>query len=187
MMSVRPSIVFACLLLALAGVSAFALAETQRQYEAHEHGAASLLVSADGAELVIVLDSPAFNLFGFEHAPSTTEQQAAVDDALARLITGAGLFVINRSAGCELEDSHVVETASTLQMDPGHDEHEAAGGHSDVVVEWHFHCDSPSDLAEIEVGLFDTFPNLTDLDAQYLLDAAQGAQSLSPDNTRLRF
>ncbi|GGX47197.1 DUF2796 domain-containing protein [Saccharospirillum salsuginis] len=213
------------LAIAVAGVAVSAQAETQRQHDAHEHGAASLLVSAEGSELVITLDSPAYNLFGFEHAPSTDAQKVAVEEGLARLNAGAELLTVNRSAACELEDSHV-ETA--LASDEGHedeyhggdehgheeqhhddhdhddehhdeDEHgheedhhdereaETKGGHSDVVVEWHFHCDNPADLTGIDVGLFDVFPNLMDLDAQYLLDNAQGAQELSPANPSLRF
>ena len=210
--------------LAMVSMAVSVQAETQRQHGAHEHGAASLLVSADGSELVITLDSPAYNLFGFEHAPSTDAQKAAVKEGLARLNAGAELLTTNRSAACELESSHV-ETA--LASDEGHDdehhggdeqhhddhdhegehhdddehgheqdhhdehehEHKAEGegGHSDVTVEWHFHCDNPTELTGIEVGLFDAFPNLTDLDAQYLLDNAQGAQELSPANPSLRF
>lgn len=216
--------------LAVAGVALSAVAEETRQHGAHEHGAASLTLASEGRELVIALDSPAYNLFGFEHRPSTDAQHAVMDEALASLRQGADLFRFSAAAGCAAEDRHVqvgmLSEPEEHHDDHGHDEHAeshgepddhghdeehdehddhghdsdhhdhdeeaghengSTGGHSDVMVEWHFECDNPGALREIGVELFDRFPNLTDLDAQYVTDAGQGATELSPDRRTLRF
>lgn len=180
-------------------------AEVERQHGAHEHGAATLMVSAEGHELTIMLDSPAYNILGFEHSPSTEEQHAALTAAVAKLERGASLFNMDRAAGCEFEDGHVTtpwqedngheaEEHGHAEDDHGHedehdhdheDEHESA--HTDILTEWHFHCDDLSKLSEIEVELFGAFSNLEDLDAQYLLEDNQGAAELSPKETTLTF
>lgn len=258
--------------LAVAGFAIPAVAETLRQHGAHEHGAARLMVSAEGGELVVALDSPAFNLFGFEHQPSTEAQKDAVTQAVAALERGGDLFAFSKAAGCAFEESqlesrvlaegdgpaadgekagdhghrdehhhdeghHAEDHHDEGHHDEGHhdeghhdegrhdeghhdeghhdeghhaeghhdegyhdehhhDEHHHEGepsggssqtGHSDVMVEWHFECKDLSRLTEIEVKLFELFPNLDDLDAQYITDVGQGAAELSPLNTSLRF
>lgn len=189
--------------LLLAGLASAVMAETERQHGAHEHGAARLSVAADHQEVVIQLDSPAYNLFGFEHAPSTDAQHQIVDEGVARL-KDASLWTLSRAAGCELEDvaiesvllegDHDHEHEEEHDHDHEHEEehgheedhdHEEGSQHSDVEVAWHFHCDNPERLTTIEVGLFDVFSNLDDLDVQYLTETAQGGAELSPSRTTL--
>lgn len=55
-------------------VCAAANAETERQHGAHEHGAAKLLIAQEGEHVEIILETPAYNIIGFEHMPSTEEQ-----------------------------------------------------------------------------------------------------------------
>ncbi|MCH8530579.1 MAG: DUF2796 domain-containing protein [Saccharospirillum sp.] len=69
----------------------------------------------------------------------------------------------------------------------GHDHDHDHDGHSDVYTEWTFHCDNIDALTDIQVGLFEAFPNLTELDVQYLTEDKQGAAELTPRNARLRF
>lgn len=212
---------FSLLTLALAALTTSALAETERQHGAHEHGAARLMVSSEGRDLVIELDSPAFNIFGFEHRPSTDAHWEVVNQAVSVLKQGSDLFALTKAAGCEFEDSHIdswllegKESADEHHgehsdehhedhadehhedhADEHHDEHadehhaeeEGKDGHSDVVVEWHFECADLNRLSGIEVKLFDFFPNLDDVDAQYITNAGQGAAELSPRNPALSF
>ncbi|WP_108125732.1 DUF2796 domain-containing protein [Saccharospirillum mangrovi] len=177
---------------ALAPLSTSVWAEIERQHGAHEHGAAQLSLAVDQHELVIALESPAFNVFGFEHAPSTEEQHQAIDAAVATLRDGEALWTLSRAAGCELESVEI--ESAVLGDDHDHDEdadhdhdhdHEAGDAHSDVDVSWHFHCDNPEKLTQVGVGLFNAFERFEDLDVQYLTDDAQGAAELSPSHTLL--
>lgn len=184
----------------MAPLATSVMAETERQHGAHEHGAAKLSLAVDHHEVVIALESPSYNVFGFEHAPSTDEQHAAIDTAVAKLRDGNALWTLSKAADCELEetdiDSSILdddEHAHDEEHDHDHEDehgHEAdhdheAGQHSDVDVSWHFHCDNPESLTQVEVGLFDAFERFADLDVQYLTETAQGAAELSPNHTTL--
>ena len=54
-----------------------------RQYDSHVHGMGTLNLVADGSEVHIELDSPAANLVGFEHAPSSATDRAGWTRAFA--------------------------------------------------------------------------------------------------------
>ncbi|MFG1495856.1 DUF2796 domain-containing protein [Saccharospirillum sp. HFRX-1] len=198
---------------AMAPLATSVMAETERQHGAHEHGAAQLSIAADHHEVVFALESPAYNVFGFEHAPSTDEQHAAIDAALAKLRDADALWTLSSAAGCELEDvdidsavledeehehhdhdedhDHDHDHDEDHDHDHDHDEdhdhdHDHEGHqHSDVDVSWHFHCDNPDELVQVEVGLFDAFERFEDLDVQYLTETSQGAAELSPSRTTL--
>ena len=73
---------------------------------AHEHGAAELLLSAEGRDVQITFNSPAQSLVGFETAAVTAEQKAAVERAEAILMAPNDLFVLEGNS-CELIDASV--------------------------------------------------------------------------------
>jgi len=95
-------------------------AQTVREHGAHEHGAASLSIALDGSRIYIDLDSPAYNVLGFEHAPSSTAQQDVLDAARLALESGSS-FVFDSAAECSLETGESDHEA----------EHEHEASHSD--------------------------------------------------------
>lgn len=145
-------------------------AEEHEEHKAHEHGAANLVMVVTENGLEIALESPAANVFGFEHKPSTDEQRAIVDTKKDILFDSEALFSINEEAGCKFDegefDSAMLEEASeeksaNQHADEDHDEkgteHKGAE-HNDVEVNWNFACDSIDKLSQIEVRLFSAFP-----------------------------
>jgi len=103
-------------------------AQTVREHGAHEHGAASLSIALDGSRIYIDLDSPAYNVLGFEHAPSSTAQQDVLDAARLALESGSS-FVFDSVAECSLESAEIMfELAGESDHEAEH-EHEAS--HSD--------------------------------------------------------
>ena len=74
--------------------------EPVRSASAHVHGKVNLAIVVDGSTITIELESPMYNLVGFEHAPETDEQKAAIESAEYKLTDTAGLFLINSNAGC---------------------------------------------------------------------------------------
>jgi hypothetical protein len=112
-------------------ICATANAETERQHGAHEHGAAKLLIAQEGEHVEIILETPAYNIIGFEHMPSTDEQLDVAHHARHSLAEeGAELAKLTEAAKCEVE---AVEIESEI-MDYVHDhfhgeEHEEHADH----------------------------------------------------------
>ncbi|HPQ96314.1 MAG: DUF2796 domain-containing protein [Thiothrix sp.] len=74
--------------------------EVREQHDAHEHGAARLTIATTDSGLEITLESPAANLFGFEHAASTEEQHHTIHSAVEILEDGSALFLTGEQAEC---------------------------------------------------------------------------------------
>ena len=53
--------------------------------QAHEHGVATLDVAVDGRTLTLQFESPLDNVVGFEHAPRTDKQRAALKNMEEKL------------------------------------------------------------------------------------------------------
>ncbi|MDB2449058.1 DUF2796 domain-containing protein, partial [bacterium] len=113
--------------IAMAAQTTAVWAETERQHGAHEHGAATLSLAVDQHQLLIALESPSVNVFGFEHAPSSEAQHQAVDAAVAQLRDEA-LWTFSRAAQCRLE---TVEIDSVMLDDEHHDDDHDADHHDD--------------------------------------------------------
>jgi len=171
--------------------------DEHRQQSAHVHGIAALSLALEGQEVQIELDSPAANIVGFEHAPSSESDHAALDKAVAALKDGERLFRFNEDAGCRMETAKV---ASAL-LDEGHEEHEehAKEGHedaqhehegethSDIEAAYHFECDQPGKLKQMTVELFEAFPGMEKIEVQYVIESKQGATELPATNHAVKF
>ncbi|MGK7907947.1 MAG: DUF2796 domain-containing protein [Synechococcus sp.] len=181
-------------------------AET-RQEESHVHGIVEMNVAVEGSQLYIELVSPAANIVGFEHAPNTDEQEAAVDNAIAVLEAGDNLLGLPVEAECSLvtaavesdihsgegdghsehEGEHEDEHSEHEDEHSGHeDEHEHKHSeheeevHSEFVANYEFDCANPEQLQQIEVGLFETFPGIEEIEVQALTDSGQVGKNLTP-------
>jgi len=97
----------------------------KRQHGAHVHGIAALNLALEGDEVHVELDSPAANIVGFEHTPSSEADHAALDKAVAMLKDGDRLFRFNSEAGCRMQKAQV----TSALLDDEHAEH--AGEHAD--------------------------------------------------------
>ncbi|WP_044618851.1 DUF2796 domain-containing protein [Gynuella sunshinyii] len=170
--------------------SVYALAaDEHRQHGAHEHGAAKLMLAQDGKDFQLSLDTPAFNIYGFEHQPENSQQKELVANANALLKQGEELFLFPKDAQCTLQEASVETEQHEQGDDEDHDGDEAEehGGHSDLNVAWHFSCAQPLEAKTLTLTIFDAFDNLKDLDVEYLTDSGQGAIELSPEKHTFKF
>ncbi len=186
----------------------------KRQHDAHVHGIAALNLALEGEEVQVELESPAANIVGFEHAPSSEADHAALDKAVATLKDGDQLFRFNSEAGCRMEKAQV--TSALLDQDHdeqaddhghenkdahgdgehqhekqgheehGHEEHEGET-HSDIDAAYHFECDRPGKLMQLTVELFGAFPGMEELKVQYIFESKQGAAELTPADPVVKF
>jgi len=105
-------------------------AAENRQHDAHEHGAAMLGMAQQGKLIQMELDSPAFNIVGFEHTPSNANEEEKVALMLAQLKMGSILFTFPAAAKCQLVN---VDISSGLFEASHSDEndHDGDSDHSD--------------------------------------------------------
>ncbi len=179
--------------------------QEHRQHGAHVHGIAALNLALEGREVHIELDSPAANIVGFEHAPSSEADHAALDKAVATLKDGDRLFRFNDDSGCRMERANV----TTALLEEEHDEHaEGHSGdhdhqekdghdhevqehdgetHSDIEAAYHFECDQPGKLTQLSVELFEVFPGTEKLRVQYVIESKQGAAELTATDHVVKF
>lgn len=182
-----------------------------RQHAAHAHGIAALNLVLEGDEVHIELESPAANIVGFEHAPSSEAEHAALDKAMATLNNGDHLFLFNKQAGCRMQKAMIVSAlleeerheydeehvdhhghADKDDHGHGHEEHgheQQEGGqtHSDIQAVYHFECAKPGRLKQLSVELFEAFPATEELKLQYIIESSQGAQELTARDHVVRF
>lgn len=139
---------------------------------AHEHGVAELSVAWSESEVIVDLISPTQNIFGFEYEPSTDEERALVADRTEAL-SEPGVLVINEEAGCDLVDDVATEV-------------EFEGSHAELTASWLFRCEHADEISQLDVAaLFAAFPNIEDIDAQWVSPSGQSAAELSPSATVL--
>lgn len=131
------------------------------EHGSHEHGAAQLTVAVAEGKLEIELETPAANVFGFEHKATSAEDKKTLNDGKGKLEQAATLFKINQAAGCELVKAEVDSALFEDQNDHGHDEHKDEQHevtHNDVAAHWSFSCKNSEEIHDVGVTLFSAFP-----------------------------
>ncbi len=123
-----------------------------RHHEAHVHGVARMNVALEGNALFIELISPAANIVGFEHAPRTDEQKAAVRKAFETLKAGMALFTLSADTGARLVESKVESDIADDDKNPpetghnhGHNHHHHGPGHKSASQSPNHHGHSPAE------------------------------------------
>ena len=163
----------------LAGVCVFPLPALAGKPTAHVHGAASLQVAIDGNTLTLHIESPLESLLGFEHAPRTDKQKAAVRALSERLNQAGDLFMPSPAARCAPVSVKLDSPVLQAGKQPTGD------GHADLDGEFVFRCENPEALRDLEVAIFPSFPNLRRLDVQVAGPRGQSAATLSPQQRRI--
>lgn len=170
----------------------------KRQHSAHVHGIGAVNLVLEGQDLHVEFVSPAANIVGFEHAPDTEADHAAVGHAVTLLKRGDRLFRFSDAAACRIDHAGV---SSALIEDQSHGHanehpfeetagagHEHAGeAHAEFEAVYHFVCAEPGALGELRVGIFEAFPATERLTVQHVIGDRQGAAELTAANHVLKF
>lgn len=177
----------------------------ERQLDAHAHGYGELNVAIDGPKVALELNSPAFNIVGFEHSPETDKDKATIKNALSILNDGSGLFLFPAVAGCRLANVNVVSSLTEAQHSvhkehdsdhkdqasdhktSKHEDHSNNDIHSEFHANYQFQCDVIEKVNTIQVMIFKHFPNTRQLNVQMILPNSQSAMELTPTSTLLSF
>lgn len=161
-----------------------------RQAGAHEHGVARLDLAQEGTRIDLHLESPAMNLLGYEHMPSSDADRQALAEALAQLRAADRLFRFNAQAQCRLIKADI---STPLAGESGtdampHDTHEEPGhdgGHADIDADYRFECARPDQLRRLSLDVFKFFPAVQRLLVQFVTDSRQGGAELTATNAEL--
>ncbi len=161
-----------------------------RSVEAHSHGDAELAVVLENGDVTIELDSPIYNILGFEHAPETEAQKAATQQAQLQLKNGDALFTFNAQAKCTaLPINSDVILFDAVTLEGPHDDHEAnthdTSTHSDVILTYEFVCQDPRLLETVNINLFEFFDELSEIEANYLGPSVQRQVTLTRNNLQM--
>ncbi|MEM7193356.1 MAG: DUF2796 domain-containing protein [Pseudomonadota bacterium] len=114
-----------------------ALAQTERELGAHEHGTARLNLVIEGSTLGILFETPSINMVGFEHAPRNAAQETAIEMAKSDLLDPATYFGSSFDLSCTVSDA----TSEWHGEDGEHDHGDDHGDHKDE----HDHGDDHDD------------------------------------------
>lgn len=202
----------AVLLMLAYGGSISAEPQGHRQHGIHEHGVGQLHVAQEGTEVHVELESPAANIIGFEHAPTTAADHEALENAVATLKDGERLFRLSVGASCDLVHAQVETPLLDHDREPDHghsdeehdrnghtderghddgddhdDDHERHESHADIVAEYLFACAHPKKLEQLAVDLFQAFPETERLLVQFTTAKGQGSTEITASNPVLTF
>jgi hypothetical protein len=144
----------------------------------HHHGTAQFEVVIEGNTVSATLRSPLESLVGFEHAPRTSRQKAALE-RMERVLREPGQW-IKPSAPAVCSAGDVDVTVSFGRPGQGHEDH------AEAEVHWRAQCARAGELREIEVALFESFPRLERIRAQAAGPRGQRSATLTPKRRTLR-
>lgn len=139
----------------------------------HVHGAGKLDVVVAKDQLTLDLELPLDVALGFERAPKTDKEKAALAEARKTLEDAAALFAPSAAARC------TVQTASVKLPDFD------GGEHADIDASYRFRCAEPAALRSVETLLFKHFKRLYRLEVQRATPTGQGAARLTPKHPML--
>ncbi|WP_417781715.1 DUF2796 domain-containing protein [Stutzerimonas xanthomarina] len=157
---------------------------------AHEHGAAELDAALDSSTLEIELRSPAMNLVGFEHAPSSDADKRKIAEARKQLEQPNSLFGLPAAAGCALAETELESPLFEGEAHDQHDEHDDdhESQHSEIHAHYRFDCAAPQALQAFDLqGLFKAFPGTQKIQAQLIGPKGQRGVQLNADQPRAAF
>lgn len=150
--------------------------DEHHNHDAHVHGQAEIYLVIEGAKLFVEIESPAANVFGFEHEPKNDEQSQIVAKAKSTLAQADNVLRI-RGGECTL-------TSSELELpfqghDLHHHEHTDEPTHTEVEVSYLYECVDSQAVTEIDIQLFENFDGFEEIDVESIIHSKQGSQSLT--------
>jgi hypothetical protein len=176
--------------------------EAHRELGAHVHGHGTLNIAIEDKRVELELEVPGMDIVGFEHAPSTDDQKAAVEKAKAQLAEPLAVFALPAAAGCAVAEAKVALDADHHHdgddhdadgKDPGkeahdhdHDAHdEAGGGHNKFHATYALDCASPAELTAIAFNYFKLFAGAQGLTVNVVSAKGQSKYEVSRDKPTL--
>lgn len=163
--------------------------DEKRTHQAHVHGSGKLTLVAMDNQLMIEMLVPGFDIVGFEHQPTTDEQQQSVKAAIKQLQNSDANVSFPDDAKCQSSGSGIVETALEYEHDEHqdinhHDHQDEGSNHAEFHITYNFNCEDISELEYVEILSFGQFANMKKLTAQAATESGQFSATITPKATR---
>jgi Protein of unknown function (DUF2796) len=161
-------------------------------HHVHEHGKVTLNVAMDGPTLSIELDAPAANVVGFEHAPRTSEERAALSRVSTYLRAGRDLIGVPPAAQCHFVGTEYTEPKWESASDSDSNSHAASATaetqehHADFDARINYRCDRVAELAWFEPWVLLKLLNLTEARVNILTATGQRAETVTSGHARIQ-
>jgi hypothetical protein len=159
----------------LAGLLAFAL--PAHAGKGHVHGEGKLDVSIEKDSITLALELPLDAATGFERAPKTDQEKAALA-AAEKALRDPALFLPTPAARCTAQPPQVTMPAFDGKL---------GDGHGDIDATYSFRCAAPAALKSVETTLFKSFKRLYRVETRRVGPTSQGAARLTPKNPALNW
>ncbi len=196
-------------LLSVLLVAISSAASTAAAQSAHVHGEGRVNIAIDGNNIFIALESPGADIVGFEHEARTSDEKAAVTQALAKLGDPMLLMRFAADANCEVRrasseiggehesekhadhnehegEEHSEHDEHEDEEHAEHDEHEGEEVHGAFVAEYEFECAHIGALDFIEFTYFSQFSNSQSLDIVLIDGSGQSREEVDRANPVLQ-
>ena len=155
---------------------------------AHEHGHARLQMAVEENRIDLMLNSPAYNLAGFEHGARTDAEKSRLADIsrwleTTPLINTAAADCRVTAAAVELGGEEENHDGDTHHEDGHHDEeHHGEATHREYDVSQQLECNRIDADQEFTSALMERFEDMAELTIEWVSPSGQGSARLTPSN-----
>ena len=183
-------------------VSFNVLAESSREKDSHEHGAANVMLAMEGEKLQLNFEVPSESLIGFEHFPKSQDQRWYFNEAIKTLLEPSKLFSIPANAECLLVGINVSQSLFSGEDEHGHDEKDEHGHdekdehghdesdkseiHSEFSSKYHWNCEHLDEIDSIDTQLMNIFPRIEEIRVRWITKNNQGSIELESKDDRIK-
>ena len=159
----------------------------------HVHGLASIRLAIEKNNVVMELQSPSINFLGFERKPKKKSEidhinrvESILKSARIYKFTGTNCNLIESDFELQTINSNKLPT-EIHDHSHGHD-HETddlENSHREIMVYHKFICGNTKTLKALDVFLFDEFPQVEKINAEWVSESKQGKTSLTRKNFKI--
>ena len=183
-----------------------------RQLEAHEHGAARVMMAMEGEKLQLEFEVSSDSLVGFEHFPEADKDREVFATAMTTLSDPTKLFEIPVEAECMPVGIRVSQTLFSGEGEHHEEEHHEDGddhdesksgkdhdhdkegnhdehrkeAHSEFHASYLWNCHHADDLDSLQTRLIKVFPRIEEVRVQWIVGDRQGALGLENQDGLIR-
>ena len=153
--------------------------------DAHVHGLVEMTLVAEAAHIEVHITSPLMNLVGFEYAPRTESEKAAIQAMAAHFDSPHKWLQFNGSQ-CELSNHDINHGKDEHDGHDHHHGHEHGAEHAELEATYRFKCDT-ADLNSVTVSLQDHFPAIESITLNWVVDTTSGTTTLDHNDRQVYF